>query len=145
MDILLPTIDQVIALHDRTIAENGGGAGIRSRDVLESAWGTAESFGHYMGDVDAFQVAALLAVRITKGHGFVDGNKRAAYGALSLTLQLNGYVLGASTSETVEAIVKAASGDGGSGDFDEWLCEHCTKDPTYQALFDYDAAGPEVS
>jgi len=143
--ILIPSVDQIVALHDQVVARTGGASGIRSIEAIAGAWGRAETRRHYQDDVVAIELASTLGVSIAKAHGFVDGNKRAAYGALNLTLQMNGLKIGAEASATVWAMVEAAKGDGGTEDLEQWLSWVCRADPVYQALFDYDAAGPELT
>ena len=70
--------DVVLAIHDRQIAEHGGGVGLRDAGLLSSALARPENLAAY-GDPDAFDLAAAYAFGIAKNHPFVDGNKRTAW------------------------------------------------------------------
>jgi len=145
MSILLPDINHIIQLHDRIILATGGVEGLRSPDALASAWSRAEAIRFYDKGASTYEVAAGLCVSIAKAHAFVDGNKRAAYGALNLTLQMNSLKIEAQSDEVVDVIVSNASGNGRMEKLAAWLSVHCVADPVYQALFDFDARGPDPS
>ena len=70
--------DVVGAIHDRQLAEHGGGVGLRDAGLLSSALARPENLAAY-GDPDAFDLAAAYAFGIAKNHPFVDGNKRTAW------------------------------------------------------------------
>lgn len=112
LDPIIPSVEQIISLHDHVVQATGGAKGIRSLDAIAGAWGRADTRRHYQGKVVAIELGATLAVSLAKAHGFVDGNKRAAYGALNLTLQMNGLQIAAETGVVVDMIVEAAQGDG---------------------------------
>jgi len=143
--IQIPSVELIISLHDHVVEQTGGASGIRSLDAIAGAWGRTESRKFYEPDMTVPAVAATLGMSIAKAHGFADGNKRAAYGAMSMVLSMNGYVLSADPAAAVEAIVGAAAGDGDTEKLQEWVTAHATADPIYQSLFDYDLSGPEVS
>jgi death on curing protein len=141
--VQIPSVEHIVEVHDRVLAMTGGASGVRSIDAIAGAWGRAEARRFYEPDMSATAAAATLAVSIAKAHGFVDGNKRAAYGALAMTLSLNGEKLHAGPDETVVMIIDAAAGDGSIDELAAWLDENAGPDPVYQKLFDYDLAGPE--
>ena len=143
--IQIPSVELIIDLHDRIIEQTGGASGIRSIDAIAGAWGRTESRMHYEPDMTVPAVAATFCMSIAKAHGFADGNKRAAYGAMSMVLSMNGFKLEAAPQAAVDAIVGAAAGDGNTEMLEEWVTAHATHDPIYQSHFDYDLSGPEVS
>jgi death-on-curing protein len=143
--IQLPSVEMIIDLHDRVVAQTGGAPGIRSIDAIAGAWGRTESRKFYEPDMTVPAAAATLSMSVAKAHGFADGNKRAAYGAMSMVLSMNGYALTADPAAAVEAIVGAAAGDGDTEKLQAWVTAHAAPDPIYQSLFDYDLSGPEVS
>lgn len=71
---LYPTVDEVIAVHVRLIAQFGGSLGIRDRGALESAIARPQS-GYY---ANIIQEAAALWESLSQNHPFIDGNKRTA-------------------------------------------------------------------
>lgn len=135
--IQIPSVQQIVDLHDRIVSEVGGARGIRSTDAIAGAWGRAEARIFY-GEVDVWGAAATLAVSVAKAHGFADGNKRAAYGAMALTLALNGRSFELTPVAAVDLIVAAATGDGAPEALADALRAAGTVDPVYPALFRFD-------
>jgi death-on-curing protein len=82
----------VYAIHDRQLAEHGGGDGIRDRALIESALARPQNIMAYE-EPDAAALAAAYAFGIARNHGFVDGNKRTAWVVARLFLVDNGYRL----------------------------------------------------
>src|SRR5471030_2886163 len=80
--------DVVQAIHDRQLAEHGGGDGLRDVGLLSSALARPENAAGY-GSPDAADLAAAYAFGIAKNHPFVDGNKRTAWVVARLFLHMN--------------------------------------------------------
>lgn len=59
---------------------------------LESAVYSPQQHKHY-GQDDLFQLAGVLAQKITLNHAYQDGNKRTALLAADMFLRINGYKL----------------------------------------------------
>jgi len=87
--ILFLTVDELLAIHERVIAEFGGGLGIRDPGLLESALYRPQT-GYYH---DLAEAAAALFESLILNHPFLDGNKRVAFFATDVFLRLNGYRL----------------------------------------------------
>ena len=68
-----------LAIHDRQLAEHGGGTGVRAEGMLESALARREQ-RHAYGDPppDLAELSASVGVWACPHHPFVDGNKRTA-------------------------------------------------------------------
>ena len=71
---------EVEAIYQGIIEIGGGSHGLRDIALLESALARPQNQFAY-GEVDIFVLAASYAEGISKNHAFVDGNKRAAFGA----------------------------------------------------------------
>jgi death on curing protein len=83
------TLDDVLRIHARSLAEHGGAEGVRDLGLVESAALAAKNIFYYThGDV--FDVAAGYAFHLAESQAFVDGNKRTAVGAALVFLALNG-------------------------------------------------------
>jgi len=94
------TIDQVLAIHSRMIAEFGGDAGLRDSGLLESAVTMPQAaFGNLYLHKGIPAMAAAYLFHICKNHPFVDGNKRAAFAAAEVFIALNGYRLVATNDQ----------------------------------------------
>jgi len=88
------TLEEVLALHARSLELFGGGVGIRDLGLLESAVAAPQSgFGGQYAHRWPFEMAAAYAFHIAQNQPFVDGNKRAGLGAALLFLELNGIEL----------------------------------------------------
>lgn len=110
-------------LHDESIAEHGGAAGIRDEGLLESALARPLNQAAY-GSPDVDTLAASYGVGLAKNHPFVDGNKRAAFLAVGLFLALNGHRLVATQAEATVAMLDVAAGVLDETAFAAWLREH---------------------
>lgn len=80
-------VEIVIDLHAEQLAL-GGPDGVRDLGMLESALGRPQNKFNY-GESDLAALAAACAYGIARNQPFVDGNKRAAFGAMIVFLGLN--------------------------------------------------------
>ncbi|MEI6872414.1 MAG: type II toxin-antitoxin system death-on-curing family toxin [Verrucomicrobiota bacterium] len=86
-----PTVEAVIAIHSEVLAAHGGGSGIRSQELLESA--VAAPQATMMGAPmisDPIEIAAAYLFYLCANHAFVDGNKRVALATCLVFLSENG-------------------------------------------------------
>ena len=85
------TVDIVCRIHAAAIADFGGSEGLRDQGLLESAVAAPQAtFDGKSVCADLPEVAAAYLFFLCRNHPFVDGNKRAAFGACLLFLRLNG-------------------------------------------------------
>jgi death-on-curing protein len=112
--------DVVEAIHDRQLAEHGGGAGLRDAGLLSSALARPDNLAAY-GDPDAADLAAAYAFGIAKNHPFVDGNKRTAWVVARLFLALNGVQLAFSPTDAITTVEALAAGTIGEPEVAAWL------------------------
>ncbi len=110
----------VRAIHDEQLAEHGGALGLRDEGLLESALARPQQHGLYT-EASIPELAAITAIAIARNHPFIDGNKRSAYVALALFLELNGYDLTASDPESVVVMLALAAGDMEDSEFIDWV------------------------
>lgn len=110
----------LLLLHDESLAEHGGAAGMRDEGLLDSALARPLNLVAY-GDPDVFDLAAAYAVGVAKNHPFVDGNKRAAFLAAGLFLALNGKRLTASQFDATTTMLGVAAGQVDEPSFARWL------------------------
>ena len=112
----------VEAVHERQIAEHGGGAGIRDRGLLESALAKPRQLYAYGDeDVDISALAAAYGYGIARNHAFVDGNKRTAYVVMRLFLVLNGWELVARMPDRYTTMIDLAAGHLAELELADWL------------------------
>ena len=114
-----------LAIHDRQLAEHGGGSGVREEALLDSAIARAQQLFAY-GDPppDLAALAASLAFGLARNHPFIDGNKRTAHVCYRTFLALNDANLVASDEEKYIAMLGLAEGSLGETDFADWLRTH---------------------
>ena len=100
----------VYAIHDEQIAEHGGLAGVRDKELLLSALARPQQLEAY-GNPDIADLAAAYALGIARNHPFLDGNKRTAIVvAGGVFLPLNGYEIVADNREIVSVMLAVAEG-----------------------------------
>lgn len=83
------TLDEVLQIHARSLAEHGGMAGTRDPGLVESALASAKNTFLY-GHGDLFDVAASYAFHLAESQAFIDGNKRTAVASALVFLARNG-------------------------------------------------------
>jgi death on curing protein len=114
-----------VAIHERQLAEHGGGSGVRDAGLLQSALARPQQLLTYGGaDVDPPALAAAYAFGIARNHPFVDGNKRAAAVVCELFLQLNGCLLLADDAAMYPVFLGLAAGSVSEAELTEWLRAH---------------------
>lgn len=113
----------LLLLHAESLAEHGGGAGMRDEGLLDSALARPLNLAAY-GDPDVAALAASYGVGVAKNHPFVDGNKRAALLATGLFLYFNGYKLTATQADTTVTMLSVAAGELTEDAFAAWLRQH---------------------
>ena len=90
-DLKHPTVEAVLAIHAEVLAAHGGGEGIRSMELLESA--VAAPQATMMGSPmisEPIEIAAAYLFYLCSNHPFVDGNKRMALATCLVFLSENG-------------------------------------------------------
>lgn len=118
--------DVLRAVHEEQLAEHGGAAGTRDDGLFESALARPENLAAY-GAPDAADLAAAYGFGIARNHPFIDGNKRTAFVAVELFLDLNGYELTASDADCVLTMLAVAAGQMDETTFARWLRQHGQK------------------
>jgi death on curing protein len=88
----------LLLAHTESIAEHGGLVGIRDEGLLDSALARPRNQFAYRKKCDLADLAAAYAFGLSQNHPFRDGNKRIAFLAAGLFLELNGIEL---TSEPI--------------------------------------------
>jgi len=111
-----------LAIHDRQLAEHGGGTGVRDEALLDSALARPQQLFAY-GDPppDLAALAASLALGLARNHPFVDGNKRTAHVCYRVFIALNDAELIATEEEKYIAMLSLAEGSLEEAAFAEWL------------------------
>lgn len=107
-------------LHEQSLAQFGGSAGVRDEGLLDSALGKPQNLFAY-GKPSLFKLAASYAFGLVKNHPFIDGNKRAGFVVAVLFLELNGYKFQATEVDAALRTLALAAGEMSEAAYAEWL------------------------
>jgi len=123
----------VVITHEISLANYGGGTGIRDRGLLQSALARPRNLYernlHEYGKPGMFELAAAYTFGIVKNHPFVDGNKRAGFLAGAACLELNGFQFTASETEATRIILGLAAGQLSEQQLAKWLQVNAERRP----------------
>lgn len=117
--VWLDAID-ALAIHDRQLAEHGGGSGVRDRGALESALARPINRWAY-GEDDPAILAACYAYGLARNHPFVDGNKRTAWVLARLFLMLNDHRLSFEPEDAIRTVLALAAGELSEEELADWF------------------------
>ena len=108
-------------VQSRLIERYGGSPGVRDDGALESAIARPKNLFTY-GQADSVgELGAALAWALIRSHPFMDGNKRAAFAALTMFLELNGYRLTCSEVEETAMVLRAAASEITEEEWTAWV------------------------
>lgn len=114
----------LLLLHDESLAEHGGAAGLRDAGLFDSALARPLNLVAY-GNPDFADLAASYGYGLAQNHPFVDGNKRTAFLAVGLFLYMNGYRLTVSQTEATATVLALAAGELEEAAFAAWIRGGC--------------------
>lgn len=114
-----------LAIHDRQLAEHGGGAGVRDETLLESALARPQQlFSYGQPPPDLAALAASLTYGLARNHPFVDGNKRTAAVCCETFIRLNDGALQADDLTLYPVYLGLSEGRLTEEEFAAWLRRH---------------------
>ncbi|MGJ4730524.1 type II toxin-antitoxin system death-on-curing family toxin [Luteimonas sp. SDU101] len=119
-----------LAIHDRQLAEHGGGSGVRDHALLDSALARPQqlyAYGHPPPDLA--DLAASLAFGLARNHPFVDGNKRTAHVCYRVFIALNGGEFVATDEDKYINMLSLTEGSLEESAFADWLRPRITVKP----------------
>src|SRR5215472_4121028 len=111
----------VLALHGRLLALDGGAAGVRDAGLLASALARPRQIHAYGDKPDIVEMAAAYVAGIVRNHPFFDGNKRTGFVAGVLFLELNGYRFTATEEDATQVVFELAAGTLEEEEFAAWM------------------------
>jgi len=113
--------DVILAVHQKTLNEQGGLPGIRDEGLLESALARPVNIIHYTPESNLHELGAAYAYGIASNHPFNDGNKRVAFYASVGFLRLNGLFLQATEVEAAAVFLGLAAGNISEEELANWF------------------------
>lgn len=90
-EVVFPTLEEAIYIHDNFALLTGGLAGISKPHDLEGAIGRPQQAAMYDLEADFVKIAAYYWHGISTSHGFADGNKRTGLLVAVAFLEANGF------------------------------------------------------
>ena len=108
------------AVHDRQLAEHGGGGGLRDAGALESALARPINRWKY-GEDELAQLAAAYAFGIARNHPFIDGNKRTAWIMARLFLLANAVEIAFDKVDATNTVIALAAGELSEDELADWF------------------------
>ena len=114
-------------VHSRLIERYGGLSGVRDEGALESAVARPKNLFAYGQTESVVQLGAALAWALLRNHPFVDGNKRAAFAALTMFFELNGHHLNCSEVEETAMVLRAAASEITEDEWTAWVVRSAEK------------------
>ena len=126
-EIQFLSLPDVISLHAFIMEQlNSYAAPLRDEGLLDSAIMRAR-MAHYYESADVVRLAALLAIGISQAQAFIDGNKRTAFIATEVFLDLNGHEVIVDPLDLAKQLEAVASRedslDAATDRFEAWLRE----------------------
>lgn len=109
-----------LAVHDRQLAEHGGGTGVRDPGGLDSALARPRNRWEY-GEDDFAALAATYAFGIVRNHPFVDGNKRSGWVVANLFLDLNGFEIAYDELDAIATFERLAASELSEDELADWF------------------------
>jgi death on curing protein len=107
-------------MHAMQIAEFGGLDGVRDMGAIESAIARPQHLAAY-GRPDVADLAAAYAFGLAKNHGFVDGNKRIAWGVANIFMEKNSFEIAPKQTDIVLMMEGVADGGVSDAQLAAWL------------------------
>jgi death on curing protein len=114
----------LVLAHTESIAEYRGVAGIRDEGRLDSALARTGNRFAYQRKCDLADLAAAYAFGLSQNHPFRDGNKRIAFLAAGLFLELNGVELTSDPLAEITTFLSLASGALSERGLAQWIREN---------------------
>jgi death-on-curing protein len=118
--------ETVLTLHEQSLAEFGGSAGIRDEGLLDSALHKPEQLFAYAKPA-IFDLAASYGFGLVKNHPFIDGNERVGFVVAVVFLELNGYRFQSTEAEAAVQTLALAAGELSEAGFAAWLKANARK------------------
>ena len=123
------TKNQILLLHKNLIQKFGGVAGIRDKNLFDSAVETPfQTFDGSDLYPNLFEKAAQLCYGLIKNHPFIDGNKRIGTHAMLTFLKANNFSVECDDKNLIDLIFGIADGTLTKNDLLNWLAEHAKFD-----------------
>ncbi len=116
--------ETVLGLHEQSLHQHGGCAGIRDEGLLGSALGRPLNLFAY-GEPSLHELAVSYVHELVENYAFIDGNKRTGFVVAVLMLELNGYHFHAQEADAALRTLALAAGEMTESAYAAWLEQNC--------------------
>lgn len=128
MDQLFWLDERIIrVIHEDQLSQHGGSSGIRDENLLLASLARPQNLYTYGETITLFDLAAAYGFGLAKNHPFADGNKRTAFLAMAIFLEVNGFSLEVSETEVVVMMERLATNLETQETISRWLRENSLK------------------
>ena len=116
-------VDRIVldAVHVDQLREHGGLPGLRDENALEAAVARPKHRWLYQARGDLATLAAAYGWGLATSHPYRDGNKRVAFLAMAIFVELNGQRLEAPEREVVQVMLGVAGNQLTEGELAKWV------------------------
>ena len=114
----------LLAVHDRLLALDGGAPGLQHEALLASALARPQQHDAIGESPDVVRLAALYTDAILRNHPFIGGNERVGFVVGVLFLELHGYTFSAPQALATHAVLDLAAGRSGLEGYERFLRDH---------------------
>jgi death-on-curing protein len=122
------SVAEILLIHDQVLERWGGHHGVRDAPLLESALGAPQqTFDGEFLHVGALAQEAALLRSLAVNHPFVDGNKRTAFLAAVVFLELNGWILEVPDQEAIRFMFNLAGAKPSLESISAWLSAYSAR------------------
>lgn len=119
---LFLSVEDVLVIHENTIAAEGGAPGLRDAGLLESAvLMPQQQFGGRYLHPDGAAMAAAYLFHIVQNHAFYDGNKRTGALAALVFLDINGATKLPAPDALEQITLSVAAGETSKEELTAWM------------------------
>lgn len=124
MDIKYLSVENVLSIHEKILKDTVEDKGLSPDKSIDSALNRVSDHVYYADLQDIYEIAALYAIAIAKGHCFNNGNKRTGMVSMVVFLLINGIELNADNKEIEDKIVEVVENHVNQSDLAHWLKNH---------------------
>lgn len=115
-------LEEALSIHEKVVAATGGSQGVRDIGGLEAA--LARPYASFGGEdlyPSPVEKAAAILESVVKYHPFVDGNKRAGFTLMRLTLRTFDLDIKATDDDEYDIVIQVATGKLDAEGIRAWL------------------------
>lgn len=127
MDIKYLPVESVLSIHEKVLRNTVEDKGLSCDKSIDSAINRVSDHVYYADLQDIYEIAALYAIAIAKGHCFNNGNKRTGMISMLVFLIINGIDVDVTDEEIENKMVEIVENQITQSDLAQWLKNYVKK------------------